>query len=403
MNSVRGVSNHPFVLPAVQEVGAGASKLVEGTQTNADQFLRTVEVSDAFTAFAPFHLGGRRVSRFIELHPVVTKIYFVCHLFSIVSLVTAIPKLYKHGRRFIVRPGMERFDAAMKIFAKLGEMTVSLATVMIGLEAFKIGEKLAHWGLHFAESVYKTLRVGLDAIVIVGIVFSAAEVALDLRRWWRTRACYKELKGQGRFSSHQTDKEYAQFKDDLSKMTPDQERRVGKALGIDGANFRKAAMERLHRKVPTGADIEAFKKMMSQVKGKLQIGKKLHLFSALTNAVAVAGAACLLLPPLHPVAAVLLVASAVATLASTLIEQISRYRFEDHMGMIDRPQPQRWNWKARVVDFTKWQLGWYEEKSLIKRLANVGSNLWENGLVAGEAVCSILKAVSVFLQAFRLG
>ena len=58
--------------------------------------------------------------------------------------------------------------------------------------------------------------------------------------------------------------------------------------------------------------------------------------------------------------------------------------------------------QARVVDFTKWQLGWYEEKSLIKRLANAGSNLWENGLVAGEALSSILNVVgSVFLQVFK--
>lgn len=403
MSSVVRISNQPFVLPYVQEAGAGAWKLTESAQTNADQLLRTAEVSDAITAFAPFSLGQRRVSRFIELHPAITKIYFVCHLFSLVSLVTAIPKLYKHGRRLIVRTGMERFDAAMKIFAKLGEMTVSMATLMIGLEAFKMGEKLAQWGLGFAETVYKTLRVGLDAIVIVGLVFSTAEVALDIRRWWRTRVYQKELTSHGWMAPQQTAKEYQQFRDYLHKMTQDQERRLGKALGIDGSRFRKAALDRLYRKVPTGGDIDAFKKIMKQVKGKLQTDKKLHLFSALTNAVAVAGAVCMLFPPLHPVAAVLLVASAVATLASTLFGQIRRYQFEDHMGLIDRPQLKRWDWKERVVDFTKWQLGWYEEKSLVKRFANVGSNLWENGLLAGEAVASILRAVSVFMQAFRLG
>lgn len=400
MNSIKGVSDQTFALPYVQEVGAN---LTEGLQTNGDQFLRTVEVSDAITAFAPFRLGQRRVSRFIELHPVITKIYFVCHLFSIVSLVTAIPKLYKHGRRFIVKPGMERFDAAMKILAKIGEMTVSLATLMIGLEAFKMGEKLARWGLGFAETAYKTLRVGLDAIVIVGLVFSTAEVALDLRRWWRTRAYLNELTAQDWFCKRHTPKEYAQFKNYLSQMSQDQETRLSKTLGVDGASFRKAVLDRLHRKVPSGADIEAFKEIMENVKGKLKTGKKLHLFSALTNAVAVAGAACLLLPPLHPVAAVLLVASSIAILASTLFENIKRYQFEDRMGMIDRPQPKRWDWQARVVDFTKWQLGWYEEKSLIKRLTTAGSNLWENGLLAGEAVGAILKAVSVFLQAFKLG
>ena len=198
--SVREISNQALTLPSLQTTGKGANKLATGVQTNADQFLRSVEVSDSITAFASFRIGQRRVSRFIELHPAITKIYFICHLFSVVSLVTAIPKIWKHGRRLVVRPGMERFDAAMKIFAKLGEMTVSLGYVVIGLEAFKIGERLANMGLGFAATAYKALRVGLDVIVIVGVVFSAAEVALDIRRWWRTRSYQKELTAQAWFS-----------------------------------------------------------------------------------------------------------------------------------------------------------------------------------------------------------
>ena len=62
------------------------------------------------------------------------------------------------------------------------------------------------------------------------------------------------------------------------------------------ASRRKATLDRLHHKVPTGADIAAFKQIMEQMKGKLKTDKTLHLISALNNAVAVAGAGFLVFP-----------------------------------------------------------------------------------------------------------
>lgn len=341
-----------------------ANEMATGVENTSYKTQRTAAVVQTLVHPAPtLRIGPHRVVRFIEENPLIAKILILCNVLSIVSIITTIPKLVKYGKRVYLMRGGERFDAAMKIFAKLGEITTSLATLALGLEAFNFGKKLGQVGLGFAETVYKTVGVWLDTIVLIGTVFSVAQIVIDGRKFWKTRQFLSELeKGE--------------------KLNLTEEKRLGKLLQVDGATFKKVALT----KDP--------QELLAKVKGRLKANKTVHLVTSLTAGVTLLATGLLLIPPLHPLVGVLFLAVAVSTFATTLFDQINRYQFEDSLGMIEREQARPNSWKGRVSDFAKWELGWYGESSLLKRMQNVTTNFWWSSLQVGEALAAVLKGMS---------
>lgn len=160
----------------------------------------------------------------------------------------------------------------------------------------------------------------------------------------------------------------------------------------------------MQSKKPSREELSQMRQDMQLIRGRLKIAQRTHLISALTQAAYIVGSGCMLFPPLHPLAAVLFVASAVVSLANKIFVQIKQYQFEDHFKMIARPEGTSGEIKGakRVLDFVKWQVGWYQETSLLKQLIKVGSHSWKNCIDLGQCVAVLSKAISASRAVFGL-
>lgn len=358
---------------------------------------KTTDSQEIISTLAITHTH-QHVKTFIDRHPAITKLFLLAHLFACWNILTAVPKLCKYGKQIVVKTGADKLDAAMKVLSKLGDIAASIATVAVGLEAFDMGAKLGKWGLRTLQSAYQTIGSSLDIIVLAGAVLSAAQIVLDGRKCLKTNAFIKHLTGQEwvRNDGNYTVKESALFQKYLGSMSAADEKKLGKQLGVNGARLRHVLSNKIE------LDPSQMKPFVETITGKLQTTRALHAVSCWTKIIDLGAAVSLFFPPLHPLAAALIVTSAVIKLASLMFNKITQYQFEEKLGLIDRPQalPAKLSWKERVADFTKWQVGWYEENSFIHRLHNMSSHVCRGMGQAGVPLTDLAKGTLVFIRAF---
>ncbi len=382
--------------PPVHSPLVKGKEALRGVNDVADKAAQTVEIGD--TAFPRMAIVSG-VKDFFAKYPVVAKIFFLSHLFSIWQIGASSAAISKQARKFVAKKGMGRFDAAMKILENLGKITGYIATLAIGLEALEVGKKLGEMGLKAVQITYTAIGSWLDTIVLVGTILSAAKVALEGRRCWKAHKLIKTFTSEQWYRSDGAygEKEYTLFKNHLLKMPLKETKQLEKALGVHGTAFQKNILKEMASDVPTQEELLKMRSRIEQMAGRLKVGRTEHLVTGLTAAVSLVGTGCLLFPPLHAVAVVLLIAAAVSTLAVTIFRQVKQYQFEDKLGLIKRPAqtPTKMNLFQRAFDFTKWQVGWYSDKSLVKKLFKAGSTVWENGISLGTFLGSILKVADV--------
>lgn len=168
-------------------------------------------------------------------------------------------------------------------------------------------------------------------------------------------------------------------------MSAKEEKKFGRLLQTDGAALKQRLLEEMNGS-PTENELVGMGKVMERLIGKLQTSKKVHLISALSNALSLGIGVCLLIPAVQPVAVLLICAMGVMKLGNLLFRNIQTYRFENQMQMIARRNQAPGNWRARVIDYARWQVGWYDQKSILQRLWNAGTSISGTTVACAETI-----------------
>ncbi|MCE5318024.1 MAG: hypothetical protein LLG04_11795 [Parachlamydia sp.] len=345
-----------------------------------------------------------RIVRFIESHAIIGRIYFVSQALALVGFTLKVPKLWRATQGVVKNQGIKRLDSVSKVCSNVGKMINAFTITIAGLEAFKLGSKLGQWGLKSASAAFNA-SVGIaDLLGIIGTLLAGASMvhkSIILRNTHRTQNELKEHKWY-RQDGRYTPNEYQLFRLYCQAMDDKESKKLGKYMRVEGEALKKALIAITQPEAPTQANLQKMRQCVDNMVGRLQTRKRIYVITIITRVVNLATMAAIFIPPLNPLAAVLIGATAVSKVATLLYDNIHRYRFENRLEMIDRRgQPKPITWRANLIDYSKWQIGWYEKASLISRLFNssslVGSGLAQNTaalsniLGAVEAVASIIK------------
>ncbi len=405
----------PQTYKAVQETiqGTASQKQPFEVAATAQKGLSFASnTSDSVGIVKRFIKSGRKITKaifpeksaivtFMDKHPVVAKIFFTTQIFDFMTLLLAIPKLRKSIKKVIHDKGIQRYDAATKIITTVGKSIGAIATIIAGLEAFKLGAKLGEWGLKHAERAFSASVNLVDLLGIISSILSIASIihkgfALHLtRKMTKQLKAYSWYRKDGNYSS----KEYQLFRQYCQQMSDKEAKALGSELDIDKTALKAALVGQTLAETPSEDDLEKMRRSVNGLMGRLQIRQKLCIVKILTSAVNLITVACIFIPPLEPLAVVLACATGIAKIATKLFDNINQYKLETTLGTIARGDkaPPR-SWKAKVVDFAKWEIGWYEQNSRIKRVLNSSLNIGNAVTKPLSTVCDILAATETVLK-----
>lgn len=351
----------------------------------------------------PFGLLGDPIYKFLQRHPTVAKVLMVSQIFSILGMIVQIPKLARQVKRIAHTEGMKRVNASMKVMVTVGKIVRCFAYVVVGLTAFQLGAKLGKIGLDTLAKIHNATAGALRYIFFASFLLTAAQTFVDGRSFFKTRAFLKTLKTQPwyREDGRYTEREYQQFKAYVKGMSPKEEKALGRHLGVKGADVRKNLLEKMRNAVPTGNNITQMTKDIKLMTGKMETRKKVLIFSVITGLVGLTGTICMLFPPLFPLAMVCVSAAGIASLAKMLFNSIHRYQFENSLGLIKRHEGTKAPREALdyLADYGKWQVGWYNDKSLLKRMQNaavsIGQTIMECVTPLTDTIDAIVAVAAV--------
>lgn len=345
----------------------------------------------------PFGIIGDPIYRFMQRHPTVAKVLMVSQIFSFLGMIVQLPKLKRQVKRIVHTEGIKRINAVMKTLVTTGKMVRCFAYMTIGLTAFELGAKLGKMGFHTLAKIHEATGGALRYIFCASFLLTSIQTFVDGRSFYKTRQFLKTLKAQPwyREDGRYTEKEYQQFKNYVKKMTPKEEKALGRYLGVKGSEVRKNLLEKMRNAVPTGNNITQMTKDIKFMTGKIETGKKVLIVSVITGLVGLTGTICMLFPPLYPLAMVCVSAAGIASLAKMLFNSINRYRFENNMGMIQRSEGIKAPREVQdyVADYAKWQVGWYNDKSLLHRVRNAAINIGQTVMECVTPLTDTIDAI----------
>lgn len=345
-----------------------------------------------------------RIVQFIKSHKLIGRIYFASQVLALVGFALKAPKLWSAAKGVVKHQGIKRIDSISKVCSNVGKMINALTITIAGLEAFKLGSKLGQWGLKSASAVFNA-SVGIaDILGIIGSLLAAASMVHKGIILRNTHRVQNELKMHDWYRSdgQYTPKEYQLFRLYCQAMDDKEAKNLGKYMRVEPDALKKALAAITQPETPTEEDLQKMRQTVDSMVGRLQTRKRIYVITIITRAVNLATMAAILVPPLNPLAAILIGATAVSKIATLLYDNIHRYRFENRLEMIERRgQPKPITWKATLIDYAKWLVGWYEKASLISRLLNSGS-LVGGGLAQNTAALSnVLGAVEAVASIIR--
>lgn len=387
--------------PKESNISAQGFKSATAAYQSVNDFRR---IQKSFRKIIHIFPEKSRIVQFIESQKFIGKLYFATQVLALAGFALKIPKVWNAAKGVVKYQGIKRIDALSKVCSNFGKMINALTVTIAGLEAFKLGSKLAQWGLKSASTAFNASVGVSDLLGIVGTLLAAASMVHKGIVMRRTHRLQNDMKMQAWYRSdgRYTPKEYQLFRLYCRALDDKEAKNLGKYMRVDAEALKKALSVITEPETPFADDIKKMRQSIDSMVGRLQTRKRIYVITIITRVVNLATMAAILVPPLNPLATILIGATAVSKVATMLYENIHRYQFENRLDMIERRgQPKPISWKARVIDYAKWQVGWYEKGSLISRLFNsgslVGSGLAQNTAAlsnvigAVEAVASMIK------------
>jgi hypothetical protein len=372
----------------VELVGAGIEAI-----DNVRSLMKAVKKS----AEVPLFPKDNRLVQFLKLNPIAAKFFLFTQFLTFVDLVTYLHKLPKRFKVIVKGEGLQRCDAIVAVTSISGKILGCLTSAIACLQLFRFAKK------------WKWLScIPLDQIALLGSFLASASIlhksykafaihrtqkAMERQAWYRSDGCY-------------TSKEYQLFKKYINDLSDTEATALGKACKVKGSKLKKALSAKLLTDDPSQADLQQMAQLVETVARRVITRKRFFLFTAAIGTLDLTATLCMLSPPLYPAASLLIVAISCGKLFSKLIiENTRRYQFEAELGLIDRPAPAP-TWKARAIDFAKWQIGWYENRDILLRIANasncIGTGTTQTAAVISNSIRAVAVAAALTQSLFQL-
>lgn len=309
------------------------------------------------------------------------------------GIVTPFPKILKEAKRVTNESDMtKRLNASMKMTAAFGNAVLYSAYTLIALETVPLETKLRSMGAASAASLYTSLEGWASGICTTGLILSAAQSAVNLRSWGKTNHYLHHFQMQEWFRDDEsyTDKDFEHAKAYLEKFGPKEIKNLGKRLQVDGEALKNLLLKKMENATSSEQKSEEMKKYVQLMLDKLQTSKRFHRDSAFVGLLSTAGLLASVLQQGAPQSSQVI---KIATLANWLFCSIARYRFENAAGMIERKDEKPQLWKDYAIDYSKWQVGWHDDKSLFNRMLNTGKTVLAQAKEIGSKLNETVVAI----------
>lgn len=378
INSAEDVSCLNKIKEAANCCSQGFQTTLEKMNVYSD-YLRSAY--NAMAAFLDFSLISKRFSpkwndRIQGVLKATEFPVFATKIFYIVDTFYDVPKFIKSVGKVVKREGVKQFDAVLRAVSAAGSFCWNVSSSLYGYSY--IVQEFESLSISALSTGAKTVLVVADALWYLSLIGSTADVIISCRRLYKTRQFIKQFTEEAGYKENgvYTKADYDKL---INFMNQVPTKALGKKFDIDGAQLKNQInnlLQPLKSRTSLGdKDIKNLKVVMDALMDRLEAKKKGDIIGIFDNAVYLVGSVLMVVviaqPYLYPVWSACYYSSYAVQYAYC---KYSDYVFQDKLGLIQRPPADLQPGKLeacpvigpciqKVVDFGKWYLGIYTQKS----------------------------------------